>query len=419
MQRSINAVMAFAIFLLAAPAWAASKQDTDDCNYITGFDRQLAACTRIIDDGSAPLRERVVAYLNRGLGYRSIAQKKNDAAVADFDQAIRLDPTYADAYSIRGDFYLNVANDVDRAIADYGEAVKLDPKNVKYWKARANAWSRKRDLDHAIADWGQAIVLDPTDADLYDHRAEIAMAKRDFDRAIADYGEAMKLNSTAASRYRTSRGVAFVAKGDIDRGLADFDEVIKSDPKDIGAHFARALAYGRKGDYDRAIADYDWLIKAAPSEQLRLGYLRTRGDMWFAKGDYARSVADYGEAIRISPNDADAYNLRCRARAFLNRDLAAALADCNASLRLVPQNNIGALTARGLVHQRLGRLDEAIADYDAALKVYPGFPFALYGRGLTKLRKGDRAGGDADIAAAKAIFADIAKEFAKYGLVPS
>ena len=38
-----------------------------------------------------------------------------------------------------------------------------------------------------------------------------------------------------------------------------------------------------------------------------------------------------------------------------------------------------------------------------------------YGRGLAKLKKGDRHGGDADIAAAKAIRADIADDFARYG----
>jgi hypothetical protein len=39
---------------------------------------------------------------------------------------------------------------------------------------------------------------------------------------------------------------------------------------------------------------------------------------------------------------------------------------------------------------------------------------SLYGRGLAKLRKGDTTGGNADIAAAKTIEADIVGEFARY-----
>jgi hypothetical protein len=46
--------------------------------------------------------------------------------------------------------------------------------------------------------------------------------------------------------------------------------------------------------------------------------------------------------------------------------------------------------------------DEAIADYDAALKLNPKMAASLYGRGLAKQKNGDQAGGDADIAAAKA-----------------
>jgi hypothetical protein len=40
----------------------------------------------------------------------------------------------------------------------------------------------------------------------------------------------------------------------------------------------------------------------------------------------------------------------------------------------------------------------------------------LYGRGVTKLRKGDAPGGNADIESAKTIKADIAEEYAKYGI---
>ena len=41
---------------------------------------------------------------------------------------------------------------------------------------------------------------------------------------------------------------------------------------------------------------------------------------------------------------------------------------------------------------------------------------SLYGRGIAKLKKGDATGGNADIAAAKAIRPEIADEFARYGV---
>ena len=50
-----------------------------------------------------------------------------DRAIADYDEAIRLDPRYAVAYYNRGVAYCD-KGDYDRAIADYNEAIRLDPK---------------------------------------------------------------------------------------------------------------------------------------------------------------------------------------------------------------------------------------------------------------------------------------------------
>jgi hypothetical protein len=50
------------------------------------------------------------------------------------------------------------------------------------------------------------------------------------------------------------------------------------------------------------------------------------------------------------------------------------------------------------------------------LKVHPNTASSLYGRGVAKLRKGDSSGGNADIAAAKAIQVNIDEEFARDGV---
>jgi Tfp pilus assembly protein PilF len=317
MHRSIIGAMTCAVLVLAVPALGASQKDRDDCRQrgpSANLDLQIEACTRIIDDRGEPQRARTDAYNERAIAW---SHKK----------------------------------DIDRAIADYDEAIRLEPTHFRYYE-RGELWGKKRN----------------------------------FDRAIADYGEAIRLNPD----YRI-------------------------------AYSSRAGAYMSKQDYDRAIADYNRVISFNPDSPASAPSHKWRGDAWFAKGDLDRAIADYGEAIRLYPNGFGGMFqvTRCWARALGNRDLTPALADCNEALRLSPNNNVGALSARGFVYLRLGRLDDAIADYDTGIKIYPKHPHVLYGRGLAKLRKGDRAGGDADIAAAKAIWADVASFFAKYGLVPT
>ena len=96
-------------------------------------------------------------------------------------------------------------------------------------------------------------------------------------------------------------------------------------------------------------------------------------------------------------------------------------------LRLISKTLIGNLyialrltrARRALIisfaYLRLSRLD----DYDEALRRKPKQAGSLYGRGLAKLKKGDAAGSKADIAGAKAIQADVAEKFARYGVTPS
>ena len=64
----------------------------------------------------------------------------------------------------------------------------------------------------------------------------------------------------------------------------------------------------------------------------------------------------------------------------------------------------------------MGQFDAAIDDYSSALKLDPKLASALYGRGLAKLKKGDTAGSDADIALANAFEPNIKAHFARYGV---
>ena len=117
--------------------------------------------------------------------------------------------------------------------------------------------------------------------------------------------------------------------------------------------------------------------------------------------------------IRLNPKNAAAYNNRCFARAKAGQ-AQQALADCEQALQLRPYD-AEYLDTRGFANLKLGQLDRALSDYSDALDINPKLATSLYGRGITRLRKGDR-GGNADIAAAKAINADIVAEFARYGL---
>ena len=83
-----------------------------------------------------------------------------DRAIADLEQAIRLDPKDTEAYIRRGNAY-NHKGDYDRAIADLEHAVRLDPKDPKAYVIRGSAYDGKGDYNRAIANYDEALRLDP------------------------------------------------------------------------------------------------------------------------------------------------------------------------------------------------------------------------------------------------------------------
>ncbi len=162
---------------------------------------------------------------------------------------------------------------------------------------------------------------------------------------------------------------------------------------------------------DAGIAELDRAIAANPNDGAALA---KRGQTFATRGNYGFAIKDFDEVIRLRPRDAEAFNNRCWARAIIG-DLESALTDCNAALQLRPRY-ADAFDSRGMINLKSGQLGKAIADYDAALRINPKLASSLYGRGIAKIKNDHAAGGNLDIVEAKSIQANVAEEFAGYGI---
>jgi uncharacterized protein with PIN domain len=88
------------------------------------------------------------------------------------------------------------------------------------------------------------------------------------------------------------------------------------------------------------------------------------------------------------------------------------LEECDAAIRAKP--GLAAYERRGYLHLMRRDIDNAIADFTAAIGIDAARAFSLYGRGMARLISGDAAGQN-EMEAAIMLQRDIAAEFKAYG----
>jgi tetratricopeptide (TPR) repeat protein len=243
-----------AAFLMLAGLVLVSRALADNfetCAKASG-DKAIAACTRAISSGRFHGHNLAVVYYNRGNTYQ--ANGDNDRAIADFTEAIRLDPKYVRAYNNRGNAYHD-KGDNDRAIADYTEAIRLDPKYTFAYNGRGNAYQAKGDNDRAIADFTEAIRLDPKYVFAYSNRCWArALAGRDLAQALDDCNKALRLRP-GDSDTLNSRGLVQLKLMAFDLSVADYSAAIAQNPKDASSLYGRGIAKLKSGDSTGGDAD--------------------------------------------------------------------------------------------------------------------------------------------------------------------
>jgi len=190
-------IRAIGLAILFLAAWTQITQadfsqnirrcDSDD----THPDIRIAACTRNIQSGRFTGRNLAVAFTNRGLAYKRKGQW--DRAIADYSEAIRLNPNDAQVLSNRGNaFYYK--GQLDRAIEDYDDAIRLQPDLAEAYGNRGNVYRKKGQIDRAIEEYDQAIAIEPGNAQVYadrglayEQKGEPSQALRNFEKAY-DFG---------------------------------------------------------------------------------------------------------------------------------------------------------------------------------------------------------------------------------------
>jgi tetratricopeptide (TPR) repeat protein len=256
------------------------------------------------------------------------------------------------------------------------------PHSAADFAARGSALVARRDFEHGIADLTQAAQLDPSQPDYFYQRALAYLGEKQSDPALSDLDQALKLKPDFADAL-LARARLELGRSDQASARADLDAADRTVSTESDLRLEMSFLY---------------LSAAVPEQSIH------QLDLW---------IPSHGSDAKLPI----ALNERCWSRAMWNRELDQAAADCKRALRLLPHDP-QILDALGWVQLRLGRFDQSIQQFNAALQKQPKLPSSLYGRGIDELRLGKSPAGEADIAVARTLAPHLEQEMRTWGVNP-
>lgn len=285
-----------ALGLLVVPA-AAQTNSSADSHLKRGIQRYNARDFKsAIEDFSEAIAINSGFSKRRTAGRSGLNYSEDRELDGSSDRIVVTDAFNAVAYYNRGIAW-SAVSDFDHAIADFDNAIRINPRYTDAFLRRGNAWHSKGSIDRAIADYNRAIELDPRSAYAYNNRGIARKDLQDMAGAISDFNETLTLNPDLTQAY-INRGATLCAVGDLKRAMDDVNHAIANEPQNSMAYNNRGAIRQAGGEYTGALADYDKAILLDPENVLAYA---NRGLLRIRQGNVAEGERDLNRALKLCP----------------------------------------------------------------------------------------------------------------------
>ena len=161
------------------------------------------------------------ARLLNKIGITELMMQRYREAKKSFDQAIKLDHKFADAYNNRGVVFYEVQK-YRPAIKDYRRAIAIDATSASFFSNLGAALFAKKEFDPAVTAYDHALQLDP---DVFERSSRGGVQAQ-----LPSPGDRARYDFTVAKLYAkmglTDRSLEYLKKA-LEAGYKDFNNVYK------------------------------------------------------------------------------------------------------------------------------------------------------------------------------------------------
>lgn len=360
------------------------------------------------------------------LGALALQVGQTEAAVKLIESAIAVSGKVAQYHGNLGEAKRRLG-DLRGALVSYRRALKLDPMSIDTRRNLALLLVASGADAAAVIALQQVLRLDPACGEAHAQFGDWAFRTGNPATAVQCYSRTLICQPNHATAG-ANRAQALAILGRHDAALAEFRQVLTRFPALTEAHCNLGTLFGGLGDAERARIHLCHAVALGPD----------RAETWFSLGNQARSEGRYAEAarfyqrsVRIWPHWAEAACNRAlaledlgrhsdaaailRHTLSLNPDFAVAWSNlgnvhrhldqddramsCYRRCLAILPNQVQALSNVATIYHDQGNVETAIAILDRALAIMPDSAEARHNRALSRLQKGDLAGGWLDFEA--------------------
>jgi hypothetical protein len=193
-------------------------------------------------------------FNNRGIVFKKL--KLLDEALLDFQQAVLLNPNYAEAFFNLGNLYSEL-NNPEQAIATYERAIQVNPLYEDAFLNLGKTFEDTQKYDSALEAYTSALKINSKNANAFYNRGNVKKLMFDFQGAIKDYDLAIQLKGDYFEAY-SNRGICFYQQQKPQEALLSFDYAIKINPDYAAAHFGKGLILLSQGEYADGWQEFEW-----------------------------------------------------------------------------------------------------------------------------------------------------------------
>lgn len=316
--------------------------------------------------------DNAVKYFQTALGLAPAKDQNTYKQALDAAKLAQVQPMMDEAVKKHG------AGDLDGAIPLYEKALSIYPNNAHGYTNLAGAYQAKDDFNAAKRNYQKAIDLDPkNESDNYYFIGLIDENNAQAQLAVTDYTKYVQAKPTGTYASDAKARAARLRANPASAQKLATQAQVKASTQASGA-FNDAVALQQAQKYDEAIAKYKEALQAQPNEA---SYYYSLGTCYQAKQDLDNALVNYEKAMSLNPKEPAYKELikqikQAKASPLVNsaiekqttkNDLPGAIADYEAALKVY--DDPATHSYLGTAYQAQNNLQKALSEYNRAIQM--------------------------------------------------